>query len=429
MLGSEKLRDPDGGARFSHAHDIVELIVLTGDEAFLQTLKEAVGPSRRLWHVPSPDKVGDLLVAGQVGILVLDTQVVPDVAGVFVAQIKRQFPDLVVVAAGARDAQGALAGLVSAGIIYRFIHKPLSPARAKLFVDAAVKKYQEQLSRVVPNGRRPAAGLGLLLPALMTGGVAASGVFWLFNHRSSDAPSVTAQPVATPVGHEAVETAGDTADTREELLARAENAILAARLSEAATAIEAARRAGVEPGRLAFLNAQLIKSREQLKPGATSYHSKAVERPAELAAESSTDHPTQASSAVAPQPEQFDATGPDASSKPEATVQDLPAPVQEIGAVEPRIVAASALTLVKSVPPSYPTRAAQEALEGWVELEFTVASSGAVKNITVRAASPAGVFDSAAERALSRWRYQPILRDGIPSEQRASIRIRFTLKN
>jgi protein TonB len=231
------------------------------------------------------------------------------------------------------------------------------------------------------------------------------------------------------VGHEAVETAGDTADTREELLARAENALLAARLSEAATAIEAARRAGVEPGRLAFLNAQLIKSREQLKPGATSYHSKAVERPAELAAESSTDHPTQASSAVAPQPEQFDATGPDASSKPEATVQDLPAPVQEIGAVEPRIVAASALTLVKSVPPSYPTRAAQEALEGWVELEFTVASSGAVKNITVRAASPAGVFDSAAERALSRWRYQPVLRDGIPSEQRASIRIRFTLKN
>ena len=53
--------------RFSLASDIVELVVLTTDEIFLQTLREAVGLSRRLWHVPSPDKVSDLLLAGGVG--------------------------------------------------------------------------------------------------------------------------------------------------------------------------------------------------------------------------------------------------------------------------------------------------------------------------------------------------------------------------
>jgi protein TonB len=93
------------------------------------------------------------------------------------------------------------------------------------------------------------------------------------------------------------------------------------------------------------------------------------------------------------------------------------------------IVPANTLTLIKSVAPSYPEGAARRALEGWVELDFTVAASGTVKNIAVRAANPAGVFDTAAESALSRWRYQPVMRDGNATDQRARIRIRFTLRN
>src|ERR1700730_13018205 len=143
--------DEDGGTwdalKFGLATDIVELVVLTGDEVFLQTLRETVGSARRLWHVPSSDKVSDLLVAGEVGILVLDVQALNETSAVFVGQIKRQFPDLVVVVAGNRDAENALAGLISAGIVYRFIHKPMSPGRARLFADAAVKKYDERRSR------------------------------------------------------------------------------------------------------------------------------------------------------------------------------------------------------------------------------------------------------------------------------------------
>jgi TonB family protein len=129
--------------RYSLASDIVELVVLTGDEAFLKTLREAVGPARRLWHVPSGDKVGDLLVAGSVGILVLDVQALLEAPGVFVGQIKRQFPDLVIMVAGPREAEATLAKLISAGTVYRFIHKPVSPARARLFADAAVKRFDD----------------------------------------------------------------------------------------------------------------------------------------------------------------------------------------------------------------------------------------------------------------------------------------------
>jgi len=86
--------------RSNLASEIVELVVLTRDEVFLQTLREAVGGARRLWHVLSADKVSDLLVAGEVGILVLDVQALIEASTVFVGQIKRQFPDLVVVVAG-----------------------------------------------------------------------------------------------------------------------------------------------------------------------------------------------------------------------------------------------------------------------------------------------------------------------------------------
>src|SRR6202166_2309195 len=161
--------DEEGAAldalRFSLASDIVELVVLTADEVFLQTLREAVGGARRLWHVPSADKVSDLLVAGEVGILVLDVNALSEIASVFIGQIKRQFPDLVVVVAGNRDAETSLAALISAGSVYRFIHKPMSPGRAKLFADAAVKKYEEQRRRAAaspPIQRNSRSNRGLL---------------------------------------------------------------------------------------------------------------------------------------------------------------------------------------------------------------------------------------------------------------------------
>ena len=176
MLASEEEGATLDALRFSLASDIVELVVLTADPAFLLTLREAVGGARRLWHVLSADKVSDLLVAGEVGILVLDVDALAEAPAVFVGQIKRQFPDLVVVVAGNRDAETALAGLISAGIVYRFIHKPMSPARAKSFADAAVKKYDEQRRRAAaapPPVKRPSpANRGVLL----AGAVVALGV-------------------------------------------------------------------------------------------------------------------------------------------------------------------------------------------------------------------------------------------------------------
>jgi TonB family protein len=294
-------QDPLG---FSFAGDIVELVIFTTDDAFLQTLRDAVGDSRRLWHVPSADKVSDLLLAGQVGILVLDTQALAESANEFVTQIKRQFPDLVLVVAGDRHAETSLANLISAGVVYRFIHKPMSPGRAKLFADAAVRKYGEQRRRVLPPPLAPRSTTGnqrLLIGAAAAAAAVVLVAVWAL-HRGSplstpsaataDRPAATESPLlaraaaalaanrlTSPDGDGALElyldararnpldpaAAAGLAEVHERLWARAENALLEERLDEAAAAIEIARKAGVDSGRIALLMTQLAKSRARLK--------------------------------------------------------------------------------------------------------------------------------------------------------------------
>jgi TonB family protein len=51
-----------------------------------------------------------------------------------------------------------------------------------------------------------------------------------------------------------------------------------------------------------------------------------------------------------------------------------------------------------------------------------------VGDITVASAEPAGVFEQAAMNSVRKWRYQPVLREGRPVEQRAKVRIRFAME-
>ncbi len=621
--------DEEGGTldalRFSLASDIVELVVLTGDEAFLQTLREAVGGARRLWHVPSADKVSDLLVAGEVGILVLDVQALNEASSVFVGQIKRQFPDLVVVVAGNRDAETSLAGLISAGVVYRFIHKPMSPGRAKLFVDAAVKKFDEQRSRIASTPPIKQS-LGSNRGVLVGGAIAALGVIliaaWatfrnagddtgppqtagIAHNSAADSPellraaaALAANRLTEPAGDNALELYSQAqarnpadaaalaglAEVHERLLARAENALLEERLDEAAAAIETARKSGIESGRIAFLTAQLAKSRDRVKAAQAAAHvrselkpdedkvtpllklateridegrlidpegdsaifyiqealqldpngdaaqeaektlamhlltqargaidrrdfahaagwleaAKGVAAPANIEAaegllaaarrEADTDawtqllknanerlqqdrliepandnakyyvltlrglDPSNAGLATATQDlgtrlvakarralalEQYDAAR---SWLDEATAIGFASP--EFNSVQhdldaavaaqqflAKVVGAGELVLLKSVQPTYPTKAELSKIEGWVELDFTVTEVGEVRDVAVHGASAPGVFEDAAIRALSQWRYKPILRDGKPLPQRARIRMRFTLSS
>jgi protein TonB len=89
------------------------------------------------------------------------------------------------------------------------------------------------------------------------------------------------------------------------------------------------------------------------------------------------------------------------------------------------VVRAGKLTAVRTVEPEFPNDAQQSMTSGWVEMEYTVARDGAVKDIKVTGSEPRRVFDNAAINALRRYRYKPVLKDGQAVEQRARIRMGF----
>lgn len=71
-------------------------------------------------------------------------------------------------------------------------------------------------------------------------------------------------------------------------------------------------------------------------------------------------------------------------------------------------------SLIVRIDPKYPTQAARDGLEGWVMLSYTIDNIGRVTDITVLDASPKGIFDREARRALAKWRYKPTVKGGKP---------------
>jgi protein TonB len=89
-------------------------------------------------------------------------------------------------------------------------------------------------------------------------------------------------------------------------------------------------------------------------------------------------------------------------------------------------VGASSLARVEYVAPKFPANIRGHEANGWVELEFTVRTDGSTGDIVVTNSYPRKLFDSSAVRAVSEWRYKPVMRAGKAVDQRAAVRIRFS---
>lgn len=85
------------------------------------------------------------------------------------------------------------------------------------------------------------------------------------------------------------------------------------------------------------------------------------------------------------------------------------------------------LTPLVRIPAEYPMAARANRTEGFVELRFTVTEAGTVENPEVLRASPQGVFERAALRAVRKWKYQPQVVDGEPRAVVTYTRVRFEL--
>ena len=83
---------------------------------------------------------------------------------------------------------------------------------------------------------------------------------------------------------------------------------------------------------------------------------------------------------------------------------------------------------VVRVAPSYPNRAKQARIQGYVTMEVTIRPDGTVADAKVMESDPPRLFDDAALTAMRRWKFRPKIVDGTPVSQRAKQTIEFTLE-
>ena len=297
------------------------LVVLTHDIELLQTLR-AVATEHEISTVGAEADLAAHLLDDHAGVAVLDTSAVTSPVGQLADRLKAQFPDLVLVVAGSVNDQNALAAQITRGTIYRFLHKPVSEQRVRLFVNAAWRRHgvehQEIIEATASNLRKPMWAPPLKKPSktnMKWGGIAAAGalalvlITWFVTRQSNTPPAAastpaTSQPAAgtitnenelesllaradaalragaltTPPGENAVDLYRQALRVKsddprsgigiervmDKLLTGAEKALLEDRIDEATRLTDIARSIEPEHVRVAFLTTQIGKERERL---------------------------------------------------------------------------------------------------------------------------------------------------------------------
>lgn len=238
----------------------VDIVVLSNDEALLLTLRDAAGVEYAVWHAPGADIAVELLVGGRCGVLIVDLQALHSDAAALLERLQAQFPELVLLATGSRKEEGAIGTLISSGCVYRFLHKPVSPARANLFISTAARRHHElaasgspamatvkQLAR--PTNRNKLVGIGAVAVAL------AAGAAWFVSR--SNTPTTPPEPapeVSTPVPPAPIE----HQQTVDALAAQVAQALQSRDAPAAARALTALQAANPDYPQLQSLREQLL---------------------------------------------------------------------------------------------------------------------------------------------------------------------------
>ena len=251
------------------------------------------------------------------GVVVLDTAAVVSAIAQLTQSLKAQFPDVVLIVAGGAYEQAGLAEQVTSGAVYRFLHKPASEQRIRLFIDAAWRRRRAEhvsgnttntLTRLAePQApRRLALTLGIAaLAVAVTAGIAG----WLMGQSgrgtvAAPPPHTAPQPAASrepatdavltqllaragealargefilPVGNSAADLYRQALERHhgdpqaqagldkvvDQVLSAAEQDLLAQHLDEAEHLTQAAHAIAPDSMRVAFLATQIARERER----------------------------------------------------------------------------------------------------------------------------------------------------------------------
>ena len=134
---------PTAGMRAHEGGKQIEVLVLSQDATFHQSIDGAAHGMHKVHHAPTLQEAIDVINLGRIGVLVTDAAVAPSDVEVITTRLRSLEPSLVTIVAGRRDDGDALMDLISTGTVYRFLLKPVSAGRARLAIEASVKRSLE----------------------------------------------------------------------------------------------------------------------------------------------------------------------------------------------------------------------------------------------------------------------------------------------
>jgi TonB family protein len=223
----------------------VAIAAISQDRALIGLLRSVVDPSNDLIIVTSEAELTPHLNSRRVSVALLDSMFIEGDLAAMAERMRETWPDLVLVVVGTAEEQSKVAGQITSGVVYRFLHRPVSAPRVRLFVDAALRRHEvenvertlEQVrpdfSKIEKAAKAKSSGpsaIRAVLPGLIGAAVVIAGAGFWFTRSSGDGEKAT--PAAeSPAQVDSSKTAPPPVDTKP-----AETAPVAAATPEPAAA-------------------------------------------------------------------------------------------------------------------------------------------------------------------------------------------------
>ena len=195
---------------FASAAAPVAVAAITQDRALIGLLRSVIDPANDLILVSSESELTPHLNSRRISVALLDSMFIEGALGAMAERLRETWPDLVLVVVGTAEEQTKVAAQITSGVVYRFLHRPVSAPRVRLFVEAALRRHEvENVERTLETARpdfsRFEAKPGktgkssILIPGIIAAVVvAAAGGTW-FAMSSGNSQPTAAEPVAQVV--------------------------------------------------------------------------------------------------------------------------------------------------------------------------------------------------------------------------------------
>ncbi|MDJ0916459.1 MAG: TonB family protein [Woeseiaceae bacterium] len=139
----------------------VAVLVMTKDEAFLESIKECCRGMQDVHTASSIKAAQELIQSNSVGVSIVDAGLVGPNVEKLTQHLQSLQKRLVTIVAGRREDGDMLMDLINRGKVYRFLLKPVSPGRVRLAVEASVKHHLDSpdsaFQKVAASAPPPAA--------------------------------------------------------------------------------------------------------------------------------------------------------------------------------------------------------------------------------------------------------------------------------